>query len=90
MPITTKTVALVWLGPVLMLWGIVCAFRHNTCGAVLALIGAASYIKAVREVRVPLDMRRRAGKQLKLGGAVAGRENLFGTAQKGDRVVPHN
>ena len=44
MPIATKTVALVSLGLILILWGIVCAFRPNICGAVLAPIGAASYV----------------------------------------------
>jgi hypothetical protein len=51
--ITISRVALSWLGLVLMLWGIVCAFRFYICGVVLAVIGAASYIEAVRKIQTP-------------------------------------
>ncbi|MEM2910847.1 MAG: hypothetical protein QXO01_07280 [Nitrososphaerota archaeon] len=55
--LTIFQVALAWIGFILMIWGIVCAFRLVVCGVVLALTGAISYIIAVRTIQVPLDMR---------------------------------
>jgi hypothetical protein len=60
-------VALSWLGLVLMLWGIVCAFRFYICGAVLAAIGAISYIKATREIQVPTTMKHQTENQPEMG-----------------------
>jgi uncharacterized membrane protein YqjE len=61
--LTIFRVALSWLGLILMLWGIVCAFRLYICGAVLAAIGAASCIEAVRKMQIPLILRHQTEKQ---------------------------
>ena len=47
--------------------GIVCAFRFYICGAVLAAIGAISYIKATRDIQVPTTMKHQTENQPEMG-----------------------
>jgi len=65
--ITISRVALSWLGLILMLWGIVCTFRFYICGVVLAVIGAASYIEAVRKIQTPAIFKPSNHKQTEKG-----------------------
>jgi uncharacterized protein YqgC (DUF456 family) len=59
--VTNLQVAFSWLGLVLMMWGIVCAFKPYICGVVLGVIGVALYIKAVKAIHAPTrDLVREA------------------------------
>ena len=51
--VTNLQVALSWLGLILMIWGIVCAFKPYICGTVLGVMGAVLYIKAVKAIHAP-------------------------------------
>lgn len=68
--VTNLQVAFSWLGLILMLWGIVCAFKPYICGAVLGVMGAVLYIKAVKAIPVPTT--RYVIQEMTDGGEVIG------------------